>query len=356
MADPTLNANSEPPIGDTMFVGPTYGPENNNISTDTNNTQRGLWVTRIRNYGDVALKARGSATYGIGLKFGADEVGSAMAAGDIAGVDRVAQGNWNNILGMATPAAGPVGNIVADANGTSQPTSVTVDWTSPNTWASEGPRGEENNALTNAADEALMTGYLDSGAATTTQVKLAGIPTQLTSTGYDVYVYLLGGVGGGRGGGYRVTDSSGTSLTGDYVRAKVADNPTSFVQVPLGQGTNYSVGSYIVFTNLKSAAITVEASTDNGLASGATPRAPINAIQLVPTGSGGTNGGGGGGPKLTAVTAGAGKITITWSGGGTLQTTSQLQSTGTVWTDVTGASSPATITASGSSAFYRVKQ
>lgn len=282
-ADPSLNANSEPPIGDTMFVGPTYGPENGNIA-DT--TLRALWATRIRNYGDAPKKPRGYASYGIGLKFGAEEVGSALSAGDIAGVESVAQGNWNNIIGQSTPAEGPLNNIVADKNGTASKTSVTVDWSSNNTWASHGPRGEENNLFGNPADDALMTGYLDSGAATTTQVKLTGLPSDLTSGGYDVYVYLLGGVGGGRGGGYRVTDASGSSLTGDYVRGQTANNPNGFINVPTGQGTNYNMGNYIVFKNLKAAAITVEASTDNGLASGGTPRAPINAIQLVPTGGG----------------------------------------------------------------------
>ena len=56
-----------------------------------------------------------------------------------------------------------------------------------------------------------MIGYLDTGDPSTTQVTITGLPTQLTS-GYDVYVYMLGGTGGNRGGGYRITDTSGTGM------------------------------------------------------------------------------------------------------------------------------------------------
>ncbi|HVV72047.1 MAG TPA: PA14 domain-containing protein, partial [Verrucomicrobiae bacterium] len=51
-----------------------------------------------------------------------------------------------------------------------------------------------------------------------------------------------------------------------------------------------------------------------------------------------------------------GQITLTWSGGGVLQSTSQLQGTGTQWTPVAGASSPYTTAASAAAAFYRVQQ
>jgi hypothetical protein len=349
-ADSTLNANSEPPLPDTMFVGPTYGPENNNISSDSTSAtyaERGEWVTQIRNYGDLQQKARGAATYGIGLNFGADEVGGALNAGDVAGVDIVAQQNWNNLTGQATPDTGAV-KVGADNNGTAETTSVTVDWTSNNTWASVGPRGEENNnAQIPGEDLALMTGYLDSGAATTTQVKISGVPTKLTSTGYDVYVYCIGGVSG-RGGGYRVTDSNGTQLAPakDYIRVQGPASPVGWV-LATNQGTNYATGNYMVFTNLTAANIIVEGSTDNGLAFGGTPRAPINAVQLVPTGIKGSSS-----ITINSITSSGGNVVITWTGGGTLQEATVV--TGP-WTDQTGKTSPATIPMSGKGAFFRVK-
>jgi hypothetical protein len=346
-SDSTL-ANS--PMPDQLFVGPTYGPENNNISTDTNSPLRGLWSTRIRNYGDLPQKARGSETYALGLNFGADYAGAGLSSNDVAGVDAIAQGNWNNIVGQSTPTAGPVSGIVAESAGKATATSVTVDWTSNNTWASEGNGVGENNLLPEA-DGALMTGYLDSGAATTTTAKIANLPSQLTSSGYDVYVYLLSDTGQtgdkGRGGGYQITDGSGTSLTGDWVRAYVMDTPTNWVRVLSNNGTNYSVGNYIVFTNLKSSTIIVQASTDNGLASGGTPRAPINAVQLVPTGSGG---GGGGGTPTLSVARSSGGITLTFTG--TLQSSDKVNGP---YTDVSGAS-PVAAQTTGPAKFYRARQ
>jgi hypothetical protein len=56
-----------------------------------------------------------------------------------------------------------------------------------------------------------------------------------------------------------------------------------------------------------------------------------------------------------AVTQSGGNVTITWSGGGTLQTTTALNGAATVWTDVTGQASPYTTPASAAAAFFRVK-
>jgi len=130
-------------------------------------------------------------TYSIGLNFGADEASGSnsgtLAAKDVAGVPSVAQANWNN-LRLATGS----GTVIADAYGVPQATAMTGVWSSANTWSSTG-RGEENNALA-GADKVLMTGYLDTGAPSTTTVKIAGIPDQLYGDGYDVYVYALGGV------------------------------------------------------------------------------------------------------------------------------------------------------------------
>jgi hypothetical protein len=58
-------------------------------------------------------------------------------------------------------------------------------------------------------------------------------------------------------------------------------------------------------------------------------------------------------PKFTKVSGVSGKVTIEWIGGGTLQKSDSV--TGP-WTDVAGAASPRTLDASGSGAFYRIKQ
>ncbi|MCL5097329.1 MAG: hypothetical protein M1608_07345 [Candidatus Omnitrophica bacterium] len=58
------------------------------------------------------------------------------------------------------------------------------------------------------------------------------------------------------------------------------------------------------------------------------------------------------GPKLN-ISLNQNQVVISWTGGGVLQSATQLDGT---WTDVSGASSPWTITLSGTSQFYRLRQ
>jgi len=58
-------------------------------------------------------------------------------------------------------------------------------------------------------------------------------------------------------------------------------------------------------------------------------------------------------PRFTSIIPNTGKVVITWSGGGTLQSETSLSGP---WVDVTGANSPASITVAGPTRFYRVKQ
>ncbi len=220
-----------------------------------------------------------SSGYSLGLNFGADEYPDAagassgagrLAAGAVAGADAVKQANWNNL----DLSAGSAGALTADNLGAAVATAVAADWSSANTWASTG-RGEENNAFpAGSPDHALMTGYLDTGDPSTTTITISGLPGQLTA-GYDLYVYMLGGTGGNRGGGYRVLDSAGTTLR-EYMVGDAPVNPTAHVR-DFGQ-SHTDQGTYLVFRGLTAASITVEATTEapNGLV-----RAPLNALQLV---------------------------------------------------------------------------
>ena len=188
----------------------------------------------------------------------------------MAGVPSVAQANWNNLETLTGTASA----LVADNKGAAVTTAATADWTSNNTWSTTG-RGEENNGFaTNSPNYKLMLGYLDTGDPTTTTVTISGLPAALTS-GYDVYVYTLGGTGGNRGGGYRIVDSGGTTLR-DYVLGDAPVNPSDFTR-DLGLSHD-DKGTYLVFRGLTAAGITVEATTD---APYGMVRAPINAVQLV---------------------------------------------------------------------------
>ena len=162
----------------------------------------------------------------------------------------------------------------------------------------------------------------------------------------DVVVYAQGGVGD-RGGAYRVTDSTGATLR-DYIKVNGPTAPTGFTQVA-PDPNNYVTGNVIVFTNLKASAITIEGTTDGGLGSGGTPRAPINAIQLVsPAGLLVTSVK----PTLT-ISSLNGVVTITFSG--TLQSSTTVNGT---FTPVAGATtSPYTVpTGSAPTMFFRAKQ
>ncbi len=325
------------PMPAKLLVGIYYTPEfgNNGAGAGVGHSA----VAKFRQYGNYVAKPS-EVTYGVGLNFGADEPNGAM--GGIlptigtAGVPGVVQGNWNNL----TNATGSSTTIVADKLGTAAPTSVSVTWSCPNTWASTG-RGEENNKLT-GNDKILMTGYLDTGNATTTTIEITGLPTDLTSKGYDVYVYALGGVSA-RGGGYAITDASDALLT-DWVDAQSPANPTNYVQAVPAAGT-WAVGNYIVFKNLKANSIKVLASTENGHGFSGTPRAGVNAIQLVPTG-----GGGGTPPGKMTIALAAGSVTINWEGSGMLQSAATVSGP---WTDV-GTAKPYTTPATGTM-YYRVK-
>lgn len=294
----------------------------------------------------IEPKPPGAGVYSIGLNFGADEPNGAgtatLSATDKAGAPGVAQSNWNN---LTTLSGSETGTIVANAGGSSAATSVQVDWTSNNTWSSTG-RGEENNQFT-GPDLALMTGYLDTGNATTTSVTISGLPSDLTGGGYDVYVYALGGVAGGRAGGYRILDAGTKAVLKDYVRGTSSDNPADYVQVPASvAGGGPGLGNYLLFTGLSASSIIIEATTESGQAGGGTPRAPINAIQLVsPTSAPPSTGGG----AISAARTATG-LRLTFEG--------TLQSADTVagpYTDVTGAASPLDVVPSGSAKFYRAK-
>ena len=135
-------------------------------------------------------------------------------------------------------------------------------------------------------------------------------------------------------------DAAGTVLKG-YVLAQGAANPTNFVEVPqIAGSTNYGAGTHIIFKGLKASTIKIEASTENGLAFGGTPRAPINAVQLVVAPAS---------APAISVTRTASGISITYEG--------KLQSSDAVngpYTDVAGAASPFAVTVSGSAKkFYR---
>jgi len=125
-----------------------------------------------------------------------------------------------------------------------------------------------------------MLGYLDTGAATTSTVTIQNLPSELTTQGYDVYVYLLGGVPN-KGGGYRIVDATtGTQLEG-YVSAQCSVNPTAHVQA-IPTPPNPGTGTYILFSGVGSPNIRVEATTAGGYGLAATRGPPSTRSNWLP--------------------------------------------------------------------------
>ena len=217
--------------------------------------------------------------YSIGINFGSAEPDGAnqggLAATDAAGIDTAVQANWNNFPDGTQATAQ---SLVADDEGARITTSATVTWVSTLTWSSTG-RGEENNQFPAGPDRTLMLGYLDTANSSTTAVTIQNIPTDLTSSGYNVIVYALGGVVN-RGGSYRVLSDPSTPLS-DYKLVSSPANPTTYIE-DTGE-SHAAAGNYVVFNGLSSSTLIVEATTTVNPLDG-TPRAPINAIQLVQIG------------------------------------------------------------------------
>ncbi|HEY3853550.1 MAG TPA: Ig-like domain-containing protein [Verrucomicrobiae bacterium] len=362
------------PLPETLFVGPTYGCENGNIAGQGGtDAQTGYFVARFKNYLPFPQKPRGTATAAIGFHFGesspsgtgagnvaAESPGAYLSTNDVAGVNAVAQDNWNNLFDIT--ATNHVGYVVEEnetTGGTTILTNVFVGASgSGNLWQSQGPGSDNTTPAGNGAsmtgeDAILMTSYLDSGNASATDVGITNIPANMVAEGYDVIVYTLGGVAG-RGGAFAVLDTSTNVLEGYYAVQSPA-TPTGFVQaIPdasyaaSATPTSWATGNFVVFTNLKASAIIVEGSTLGTLGFSGTPRAPINAIQLVsPSGIIG------GSPIIinhpTIAVTSAGVITYN----GVLRSSSSVQGPFTI---VSGATSPYTIPSAGGTRFFVATQ
>ena len=206
----------------------------------------------------------------IGINFAADEPeGNALgfvegAAGVLGTV------NWNNfelLDGFDEP-------LVMDVSGATSPSTATVEWASANTWSSDGRGNEDLNDAPEGDDRALMLGYLDTNADDPTIITVNDLDAAFTASGYDVYVYALGGVLG-RGGDYTIGDQ-----TLPHVDTALPDLPDRAFDGEFIEGEE---GHYLVFRGLTDASFELEALPTTG----GTRRAPVNAIEVVAAGNGG---------------------------------------------------------------------
>ena len=130
-----------------------------------------------------------------------------------------------------------------DVNGTATPSGASVTWSSAGVWSSTGA-GEENNTAPAGENRDLMAGYLDTGAigGIGVNINVADLPASFTGSGYDVYVYIKGGING-RGGDYSLRPA--TFQNPDFLsNVTVTANSTIDVIGPGARLGDLSIGSF----------------------------------------------------------------------------------------------------------------
>ncbi|HLJ94928.1 MAG TPA: hypothetical protein VKU02_17265 [Gemmataceae bacterium] len=240
----------------------------------------GLAVTATALCGSVAQASVTGDT--ISIAFARDEppgtAGCALAATDVAGAPGYATANWIN----ETTNLGTDSNLTRDTLGVASTTSAALTWTADNTWSTDGTRGEFDNAFP-GADGALMNGYLDCGNGANggfTEITVKNLPADIAA-GYSVVIYTLGGVRSRPGqffangnGPLFVLPGGPGGATSYYQHAQVGVYAQAIGDDPANGPDSY--GNYVVFTGL-SGDLDVQAFPNGG----GTPRASINAIQIV---------------------------------------------------------------------------
>ena len=132
---------------------------------------------------------------------------------------------------------------------------------------------KRNNTAT-GENRDLMAGYLDTAGlgGTGVSISLTGLPTSLTQFGYDVYVYIQGGVAA-RGGTYTLgANSPYHEGTGPFSGTFLEDTNPAPPPSPEIVDSNY-----LVFRNVTGNGFDLIGTPTNGNPA----RAPVNAIEIV---------------------------------------------------------------------------
>jgi len=197
-----------------------------------------------------------------------------MGPTEVAGVK--AAPNWNE-------APGPAGSLSALVLSDGTPaTGAAVTWNAP-TYAT-GPGVYAIGYPDMPGDVRMLNGYLDPSwsappGAPVTVVTFSGLPTTVTSGGYDVYVYVLGSLTTATTRGFNYTIGSKTiRVTETGPLSTSPASPYPYVQAPDGGS-----GTYVVFHGLTGSGFALQVKPDS---TGNVFRSPINGIQIVwPAGS-----------------------------------------------------------------------
>lgn len=200
----------------------------------------------------------------IAIHFGTEQPAAGSSVDGAAGVLNTVK--WNNFSGpnQATPQL-----LTVDLNSGSLASAATIIWSSNNTWSSTG-LGEENNTAPAGENRDLMAGYLDTGGLgqTGVSINVTGLNASGFSLGYDVYVYIQGGVNG-RGGDYTLGGVT-NSHTGDSAFNGTFIEDNVLATTPAGS-------NYMIFKNVIGDSFTL---TGTPLV-GNPARAPVNGIEIL---------------------------------------------------------------------------
>lgn len=148
-------------------------------------------------------------------------------------------------------------------------------------WTSTGGGTHTQPIANNSGDTALMKDYLDTTDSSVNNVVVTG----LSFPKYDVYVYADGD-NGGSPGEYRV----GRYILNSSINRYLMDDPNVVFNGVYTEansstgGPSTPAGNYIRFRNVTGSSFTLESISSGQYASGNPPhpRAPINAIEIVP--------------------------------------------------------------------------
>lgn len=197
-----------------------------------------------------------------------------MGATETAGVKRAQ--HWNSAPGAMGSLTSPV---LADG---SVATSTVVTWKAPNT--ADNPGIWRVDYADQPGDVRMMNGLLNPSwssppTAPADVIDISNLPSTLTSGGYDVYVYVLGGILDNEARSYQYTIGTMTAnVSQQGPTSTSAPTPYPYTLAP-----NMGAGNYIVFRQIKGASFMLSVKPGNTTG---TFRAPINGIQLVwPSGS-----------------------------------------------------------------------
>ena len=227
----------------------------------------------------------------IGINFSSGQGGGnagTLAPTESAGV--IPQTNWNNLTGNT----GSGSRTLTAADGSSL--TLNVSWASPNSWSTTTGTVTDPN-------QKLMNGYLDSNnggiagndltnAASQPYVAITGLSGAFLQ-GYKVVLYFDGGdAAEGRTAQYWMTTFNGGNLANVSGETELTPrvfgrdtsnflNTNTYTEVPItsNTGSGASAGNYIQFEGLTSSTFILRADEFNV----GTPRAPINAIQIIAT-------------------------------------------------------------------------